>query len=367
MAVLAFVFVQSGRDPGIGSDRKPVESDHGPLSIPNSEKSERPPTHSELAQRVQTLIETISSGENNARHLACKNLRNSLRTASPEDATELIQSFLATGVHIPTGQEFVVGRNGHLQSSPGLRSLLLDVLETVDPDAATAEAHRMLKVPTRPDEWAVSLRIVCRRTQPDNAYLQGRVMRLLSVEHWLDTPTVGYLQAFDASVYAAGSEIVDRLLEIADGLHPPATRFASRLALERTMEAAYAPAMRQIIQSGHLSSQPKFRASLIARGDVRIESDRSLLEEYLRMPDPDTVEIEAFARYFPNYNQQVSDNLITTDHITPISDRIDQDRATQSWIHEIGDRAEFAPVRTALERVEKRLVRYLVSAPAVSP
>jgi len=364
---LALVFMQPGEDPGIGTDRISVESDHVPASIPISEKPERPPTPSELVQRVQSLIETISSGDNSARHLALGDLSETLRAASPEDATEHIQSFLATGVHIPTGQQFVVGGNGHLRSSPGLRSLLLDVLETVDPDAATTEARRILEGPTRPDEWAVSLRIVCRRMQPDDAYLQDRVMRLLTVEDWLDTPTVGYLQAFDASVHTAGSEIVDRLLEISDGPYPPATRYAARLALERTMEGAYAPAIRQLTQSDHLSSQPKFRASLIARGDVRIESDRSILEEYLRMPDPDPAEIEAFARYFPNYNQQVSDNLITTDHLTPIDDRIDQDRATQSWIHEIRDRPEFAPARTALKRVEKRLARYLVSAPVVSP
>jgi len=364
---LGLAFMRPGRDPSRETDRKPVESDQIPGSDKIDEQTGRQRNDSDLAQQVQSLIETISIGEKKTSHQACRELRGALTAASPKEATDYIRSYLLTGVHLPTGQQFVVGRDGHLQSSPDLRSFLLDILETVNPDAAAIEARHILEVPTRPDEWAVSLRIVCRRAPPDNAYLHDRVMRLLSVEVWLETPTVAYLQAFDASVYTADPEIVDRLLEISDGGFPPPTRYAARLALERTTEATYTSAIRPLIQSDRLSSQPKFRASLIARGDVRIESDRTVLEEYLLRSDPNTAEIEAFARYFPNYNQQVSDNLITTDHMTPIDDRIDQDRATRSWIHEIRDRPEFAHFRTVLEDVDEKLVRYLVSAPAPPP
>ncbi len=308
-------------------------------------------------------IEAMAKGRPGQRLAIWQALHLELLAGPPARSTEFIEAFLASGVRVPTGNPFVVGKAGALISAPNLRTLLLDTLDTLNPGQARREARHILESPKDPNDWAISLRIVSRSAPPADPYLTDRVLQHLQVEAWLAQPVVGYLQAFDAAVYVEASAVTRRLLAIADGDNPVATRYAARLALERKAEAGFASVGPLIAEPGSLDGEPKLHAALMARADIRSEADRTALETYLEALPGGSAEASAFARSFPNYNQQVSDNLITTDRLTSIEDRMAQDRATLFWIREIRDQPGFADIRKLLETVEQRLVRYLEKPP----
>jgi len=364
---LGLVFLRFSRDSNEDTDGIQANPPGAPGSTPDLLSPGERQAYSESIPPLQTLLGEFPGRTGSARHLAIRTLESTLKAAPARESTEFIQSVLETEERIPTGQAFVVGRNGSLVSTPDLRSYLLHLLEEINPDAALIEAHRFLDAPTHPDEWAIALQVVSRQSDPRDPYLQDRILRLLAMNAWLTSPTVAFLQAFDASVYSTASGITERLLEIADADYPAATRFAARLALERKAESNYASTASLIIQTTRLGGQPAFRAALIARGDVRSVTERSVLETYLQGLDTGSAEGRAFAGVFPNYNQQVSDNLITSEPLTSIEDRMDQDRVTLAWIRTIRNQSAFAPVRDLLDRVETRLVGYLASTAEVPP
>lgn len=301
----------------------------------------------------------IRSGTPEQRLAAWQALRADLLAAPVSESTAFILAFLASGERTPMGQAFLVGQDGNLLAAPDLRTLLLDTLATINREEADREARNILTSPDDPDDWAVSLRIVSRSASPDDPYLVDRVLQHLAVDSWLEQPTIGYLQAYDAAVYVTAPEATQRLLGIADGFYPPPTRFAARLALERKAETQFATVGPLIAAPEALTDEPDLRASLMARGDVRVAAERETIETYLLSLPAFEDEAAAFARWFPNYNQQVSDNLITTDHLTSIDDRMAQDRATLAWIHRIREQEAFFETRPILDPIEKRLNRYL--------
>ena len=74
----------------------------------------------------------------------------------------------------------------------------------LDPKAAGEVATQILANYTTPDEWAVSLRNYAWANpgQPGRAFLQMKAGQLLANADWTKNPSVGYLEAFDAIVYA---------------------------------------------------------------------------------------------------------------------------------------------------------------------
>lgn len=334
-----------------------------PTVVPNPAKTVGTDPSNEPILDPDLPMAAIRTGTPEQRLAAWQTLRSDLLAAPVDESTAFILAFLASGERVPMGQAFVVGRDGSLLSAPDLRTLLLDTLGTINPEQADREARRILTSPDDPDDWAISLRIVSQSAPPDDPYLVDRVLQHLQVEAWLEDPVISALQAYDAAVYIEAPDATHRLVEIADSTYPPATRFAARLALERKAETQFATVGSLIAAPEALPGEPELRASLMARGDVRVMTEREIIESYLLTLPAFEDEALAFALWFPNYNQQVSDNLITTDRLTSIEDRMAQDRATLVWIHAIRAQPAFAETLTILQTIEDRLNRYLAESP----
>lgn len=352
---LALLLIPDAAKPGDSQQTRTsdtrVETDRGPGPEADPSSGARPDWDRQTAG--------VRAGSPEQRLAAWQDLRAELLAAPVDESTAFISAFLASGERVPMGLTFVVARDGTLLAAPDLRTLLLDVLDTINPEQADREARRILTTPDNPDDWAISLRIVSRSAPPDNPYLEGRVLELLRVETWLEDPQIGTLQAYDAAVYVEDPAVTRRLLEIAESAHPPPTRFAARLALERKAETQFAIVGPLIAAPEALAGQPELRATLMARADVRSSVERETLEAYLLTLPNFEDEALAFARWFPNYNQNISDNLITKDRLTPIEDRMAQDRATLAWIREIRGQPGFSETQGILDTIEDRLNNYL--------
>ncbi len=313
------------------------------------------PIHQSLAE-----IESLLQDEPTARqaHEALQQLRERLLSEDPELTSQAIQDFLASGRNASTGLPFSVGEGGDLRYANTLRTFLMDVLGQVDPQAAASVAETVFQQMTSPEEYALGLRAVARAEShgedtPD--YVGQRARQALTHEPWVNEPTAGLAEAFDAVVYAGDLQAIPILAqhaapESSRELNHPAFMAMDRLVIQQP-EATLETLLKQ---PQILDERPLTRASFFARADPGDPQQVALAEQYLAS-DISQREAQHFIGLFPNLNLMLSNNLLTdSPSITgqEVQDRLQGALQTiQSWQKD----PRFQAYQDELARAQTRL------------
>ncbi|MES2920473.1 MAG: hypothetical protein V4819_02945 [Verrucomicrobiota bacterium] len=249
-------------------------------------------------------------------------LRDGIRQAPEEAAAAAIVGFLKKTGDAPTGLPFAVGPDGMMAAVPSLRLALLDLLPSLDPQAALEVARAIMDQRTTADEYALALRNMAWNDLDGDlkSELSGRFMDLLKMP-WLEKPSAGFLEAFDIAVEVGGAPMFDRMVALAGEAMAKGNTAASR--------AAFMSMDRMIVRNpavlGSAFSKdaewmafaPQQRASLMSRLDITQPDQREIFNRYLSSPKHAAGELEYFAKVFPNQNYLYGHRLVTTDDTTP--------------------------------------------------
>jgi hypothetical protein len=255
-----------------------------------------------------------------------------------EERRRLLREFFRSGADQVTGLPFHIGIGGWLDSWPTLRSALLDHVGRMDPELAAELSTAIFAGSSSSDEWAIALRDEARRSGDDSArrLLLSHLDNYLGRPEWRQDPGTGFLEGFDVVVQARAVELLPRLAELSAASQPRAVQFAAFLGMDRLMLAAPEALLAQLAAAPTLlNDKPELRAGLLARADVRNESQARLLENYLARTDLTAPERAAFAQLYPNHNQAVSNNLLSSQPTRSLSEMASIDAAAlarlQTW------------------------------------
>lgn len=294
-------------------------------------------------------------------------LRGVLASSDRVVATSALVAFLDSGRDASTGLSFIVRADGFLDAAPSLRVILLDELEKLSSSSAAEYARAILDKSTSPDEWAVALRSLGRNRDPSemalDEYFNGKVDELLHNDAWLEDPTVGFLQAFDAIVYRGGVRFVPRLTGLLGERVSPSVQYGANLALDRLVMGDFSGVMREVqsMDSAPWSGREDDRARLFARADVRDAPQLKLVEDYLLDPEVSEEEVTAFAEVFPYFDVEVSNNLFTRQDLEPFSVLLEKDRAALEVVREWRRDLRFGFPPEVIDELENRLEEFVAS------
>lgn len=286
-----------------------------------------------------------------------------LGALSPDEAANILTTYLDSGDDMPLGLPFRVGRGGDLRTPPTLRVASLDWLGRIAPERAAAYSMEVFETSEQPDEWAVAVRNYARLTPPrSDPYLDDVVREMITNPDWQARPTDGYLEAFDAAVYNEQYDLIPDLIDIAD-TNPDLAPVAV-LAMDEMAQNDRAEALKRISDmEGGFDAMPRLRANLMARADIRDDAQKVIVADYLQRTDVGIDELKEFARLFPNHSRFVGDRLLTEQERLTIADKARIDAAAlyavEEWLADgrYGDDVEFI-----LISMRDRLERYVGSA-----
>jgi hypothetical protein len=297
-------------------------------------------------------------------------LREVLNALPHEVASREIRKFLATGDDAATNLDLTVQPGGHLGDASSLRVFLLDYLGSVDPAAAGAIAMQILARSTTPDEWAVSLRNYAwaHPDATDCSYLQQKDRELLANPAWVKNPSAGYLEAFDAIVYARDTAVTPQLAGLLRDTTNRAAGYAAYLTLDRLVIAEPKTMLRTLVdQPGLLKGREKTRADFVARADLAQPDERALVEKYLLDPKRDPQERAQFAGSYPNFNYMLSDNLMSHNETANRDIMVQRDRSSLAVVEQWENDPRFADLQPALATMHARLANFVQQAAPASP
>jgi len=229
-------------------------------------------------------------------------------------ASRVVQSFLKSGQDAGTKLDVTIHPGGRLGDASSLRVFLLDYLGEIDKPAGGTVAMEILSHYTTPDEWAVCLRNFAWANSDSAAhgFLEVKTRELLANTEWRRDPSVGYLEAFDAVVYAHATDLTPELATLLRDKDNRATAHAAYLTMDRLTINDPTAMLQQIVSNpGLMAGREQTRADLVARADIRQPDQRALVEQYLLDPARSQQELETFASIFPNNNYMISTNLLT--------------------------------------------------------
>jgi hypothetical protein len=224
---------------------------------------------------IAARLATSSDREVNRRLLS--ELRAFLETLPRETVSREVQSYLGAGNDAATQLDLTVKAVGALGDAPSLRVFLLDYLGQIDLPAAAALGRQILRAPTTPDEWAISLRNVARSddSAATTEYLRAKAAELLANRAWQQNPTAGYLEAFDIVVHTRATETAPQLAELVRNKENKAVAHAAYLTLDRLTIAEPAATLQQFADQPELmAGREQTRANYFARVDVRDPQQR---------------------------------------------------------------------------------------------
>src|SRR5437899_3366748 len=135
---------------------------------------------------------------------------------------------------------------------------------------------------------------------------------MISQESWRNSPSAGFLEAFDVIVHTRDTQLAPELAGFVRQQDNPALAHAAYLTLNRLIQAE-PPVVLQQLQSQPASMEGRegARADFFARADVHDPQQRTILENYLLDPNRSAAEVQKFAGSYPNANYMVSYNLLT--------------------------------------------------------
>jgi len=311
------------------------------------------------------LVALARKESKESRQRAVQELRDALLTMPAEKAVAEMLAFLATGRNESTGEVFKLGLNGMIDSSPSLRTLLLDLLGRLDARAAAKQAAQLLERPTTADEWAVGLRNYVWGTDPEEAqdFLRRKALELIQNPAWRSAPSGGYFEAFDVLVHTRAVGSVPLLSDMTMDLERKDLAYAAFLTLDRLTMREPQAVLSALVEAPALAAKrPEMVAGLFARADVGDAAQRKILETYLLSPDRSEKEWQAFAGVYPNANSLVSQNLLTSAEDSPALSLRQRDRSALAWTEALLHDARFMPHEAELRRIQQRLSQFVNSS-----
>lgn len=294
-------------------------------------------------------------------------LRTWLKELPPELAAAIISDFVQSGKDADLPLAFRIGDGGFLDSPPSFRVALLDYLGWLNPAAAVTLGREILSSPTSADEWAVSLRNVARLEHDDasNDYLRGKTEELVRNETWQEKPSVGFLNAFDVFVHTRAVKSTPLLSELIQRKDRRDLAHAGFLTLDRLTQREPVAMLARLREDRALQqSRPEMVAQQFARADLRNASQRELVQSWLLDPARTEVELNAFSGIFPNNNQMISRNLLTSDPQISGEDLREHDRAALILVSEWQQDPAYEHLRPHLATMGRRLQQFASPAPA---
>lgn len=288
-----------------------------------------------------------------------RSLRDGIRAAEPGVAAMAIVDFLMSGRDAATRLPFVVGSGGTMESVPTLRTALLDLLPSLDPEIALEVARGVMNAEQSPDEYALALRNLAWSNFGDDLKneLASRLNQMISLKDWREHPSAGFLEGLDAAVEIADANTFGAMLRLNATAENGALARASFMVLDR-MVVRDTSLLEQSFETdvGLSGIAPERRASLMSRLESNSENQRKLLVDYLANPDLGENESDYFAELFPNGNHLHGNWLITSSEPSrSIASRLEGDRRILAGIEGILAGNPPAQVSKALVRIQTRL------------
>ena len=188
---------------------------------------------------IDEACSRISNGSSAEETLAILiELRKVLASGSRKAGAEALLEFLKSGKNASTGLPFHLNNKGFLDHAPTLRVFAYDQLGSLDPNSAREYGYTVLDSKDSGAEWAIALRSIGKLMSPreasSNFYFLGKLEDLLGYDPWLEDPSMGFLQSFDAVVYSGNPALAGRLASlIIEASTLRAVRYAATLALDR--------------------------------------------------------------------------------------------------------------------------------------
>jgi len=191
------------------------------------------------------------------------------------------------------------------------------------------------------------------------ALLEEKTREMLQYEPWQQNPSVGFLEAFDVTVFLGGTNLLPALSDFVRRKDDPAVAHASFLALDRLIiNDPVTTLMALQAAPDRMEGREQTRANFFARADVRDPRQRQILEEYLSNSKLSAAELETFAGIFPNANFMISANLLTQPHTLDGATLAARDgeslRVVQQWLAD----PRFAKQRPVLQKISRRLEEF---------
>jgi hypothetical protein len=325
------------------------------------------PAQKPAARLAEVLAQLAASPDAATSRRLLAELRAFLDRLPAGLASREVQSFLAAGRDAPTKLDVTVKPGGALGDASSLRVFLMDYLGQVDRAAAGQLARQTLSAPTSPDEWAVSLRNVAwSDDSPATAeFIRAKARELLQNPAWKQNPSAGYLEAFDAIVYAKGFDLAPELTGLVRDKEHRALAHAAYLTLDRLTLADPAAALAPLAaQPDLMAGREQTRANFFARADVRDPQQKTLLEGYLLDPARSPDELKTFTGLYPNANYMISNNLLTATTTPAHAELAERDRAALATVETWLADPRFANLAPQLSATRDRLKEFVRQAAA---
>ncbi len=162
-----------------------------------------------MLQQICAALRAAKDGESARQEL--EKLRALLAAMPPDKAAALIREFLDSKMDAPTHLGFTVGPGGLLEGAPTFRTFLLDELARIDRAAAADYSKTILQSKDSPDEWAVALRNLAWGDSSADGHqlLEEKTEEMLQDTSWQESPSTGFLEAFDTAVYLGNEPAPD--------------------------------------------------------------------------------------------------------------------------------------------------------------
>ena len=298
-------------------------------------------------------------------------MQEELRALPADQAVARIQAFLDSGKDRKTGLGFAIGAGGTMKEWPTLRTFLVDALLAIDAQAAARISRGILSKPGNADEWALALRNLGRveTAAETRELLIERTQALINNPEWQADPSVGYLNAFDTLVHTDATESIPLLSGLIQKKDRKDLAHAGFLTLDRIVQRNPVDALQRLTANRTLSaSRPEMVAQQFARADLRDNSQREIVRKWLLDPSRTPTELQSFAGVYPNNNQFVSHNLLSTSTQPTGAELAAHDRAALEIISSWQKDPAFQPVAEQLRTMVARLNQFTgVSQSPFSP
>ena len=108
-----------------------------------------------------------------------------------------------------------------------------------------------------------------------------------------------------------------------------------------------------------MEGREQTRANYIARADLRQPEQRNLVERYLLDPTRSAEESTTFAGLFPNANDMVSNNLLTTIQTPKHEELAAHDREALKAVEEWQNDPRFERLKPQLTQIRQRLAEFV--------
>lgn len=284
-------------------------------------------------------------------------LRASLMDLPKAEAVARIRGFLDRREDHVTGLSFEIAKGGSLAEWPTFRTFLLDVLLSIDPAAAAEVSRALVATPTTADEWALALRNVARgEANLDRDFLRTKSEQLIANPAWQAAPSIGYLNAFDVLVHVEATASTPLLSGLVQQKDRKDLAHAGFLTLDRLVQAQPVEMLERLAADIPLQqARPEMTAQQFARADLRHPDQRDLVKRWMLDPGRSVVELRAFAGVFPNNNQFVSNNLLTSEAATTGEELADHDREALKVLTAWSSEPAFGPIKEHLRTMISRL------------